>query len=145
MHLVRILNWLSKNWNKKDEGIWEVRGGKQHFVYSKVFIRLIKALILHYTRLCVGSHLIVAFDWLTDVHSLPLEQNGRRWGMRYPLYYADLFHVSLTGSTYMRRLCEKGTTKKKNVSLCIMAARVWMPACLLCHWSFSCLQLTQGN
>lgn len=36
MHLVRILNWLSKNWRQKDEGIWEVRGGKQHFVYSKV-------------------------------------------------------------------------------------------------------------
>lgn len=35
-HLVRILNWLSKNWRQKDEGIWEVRGGKQHFVYSKV-------------------------------------------------------------------------------------------------------------
>jgi len=34
--LVRILNWLSENWNKKDEGIWEVRGGRQHFVYSKV-------------------------------------------------------------------------------------------------------------
>jgi GH15 family glucan-1,4-alpha-glucosidase len=24
------------NWQKKDEGIWEVRGGKQHFVYSKL-------------------------------------------------------------------------------------------------------------
>jgi GH15 family glucan-1,4-alpha-glucosidase len=25
-----------KNWKEKDEGIWEVRGGKQHFVYSKI-------------------------------------------------------------------------------------------------------------
>jgi GH15 family glucan-1,4-alpha-glucosidase len=35
-HLVRILNWLSTNWKKKDEGLWEVRSGRQHFVYSKV-------------------------------------------------------------------------------------------------------------
>jgi len=32
----RLVNWLGDNWNKKDEGIWEVRGGRQHFVYSKV-------------------------------------------------------------------------------------------------------------
>jgi len=30
------VKWISKNWNKTDEGIWEVRGGQQHFVYSKV-------------------------------------------------------------------------------------------------------------
>lgn len=30
------VNWISKNWQSKDDGIWEVRGGQQHFVYSKV-------------------------------------------------------------------------------------------------------------
>lgn len=34
--LRRMLDWLCDNWQKKDEGIWEVRGGKQHFTYSKV-------------------------------------------------------------------------------------------------------------
>lgn len=34
--LRRLLDWVCGNWMKKDEGIWEVRGGKQHFVYSKV-------------------------------------------------------------------------------------------------------------
>ncbi len=34
--LRRLINWVADNWNKKDEGIWEVRGGKQHFVYSKL-------------------------------------------------------------------------------------------------------------
>ena len=28
--------WPTNNWNRKDEGVWEVRGGKQHFLYSKV-------------------------------------------------------------------------------------------------------------
>jgi GH15 family glucan-1,4-alpha-glucosidase len=34
--LRRLVNWVCDNWNKKDEGIWEIRGGRQHFVYSKV-------------------------------------------------------------------------------------------------------------
>ena len=27
---------MCENWHRKDEGIWEVRGGRQHFVYSKL-------------------------------------------------------------------------------------------------------------
>src|SRR5207344_3533750 len=30
------LNWLCDNWQQPDEGIWEVRGGRRHFVYSKL-------------------------------------------------------------------------------------------------------------
>jgi GH15 family glucan-1,4-alpha-glucosidase len=31
-----VLEYLSKAWREPDEGIWEVRGGRQHFVHSKV-------------------------------------------------------------------------------------------------------------
>lgn len=31
-----LINWVCDNWQSKDEGIWEVRGGRQHFVYSKL-------------------------------------------------------------------------------------------------------------
>ncbi len=31
-----LLKHLEKVWTEKDEGIWEVRGGPQHFTYSKV-------------------------------------------------------------------------------------------------------------
>jgi GH15 family glucan-1,4-alpha-glucosidase len=34
--LRRMLDWVSRNWELADEGIWEVRGGRQHFVYSKM-------------------------------------------------------------------------------------------------------------
>ncbi len=34
--LRRMVDWVCDNWDKKDEGIWEVRGPRQHFVYSKV-------------------------------------------------------------------------------------------------------------
>ena len=30
------LNWLCDNWQRPDEGIWEVRGGRRHFVSSKL-------------------------------------------------------------------------------------------------------------
>ncbi|MBI4639119.1 MAG: glycoside hydrolase family 15 protein, partial [Candidatus Tectomicrobia bacterium] len=36
IHLRRLVNWVCDNWQQKDEGIWEVRGGRQHFVYSKL-------------------------------------------------------------------------------------------------------------
>jgi len=35
-HLRRLINWVCDNWQRKDEGVWETRGGQQHFVYSKL-------------------------------------------------------------------------------------------------------------
>jgi len=35
-HIIKHVKWISENWQRKDDGIWEVRGGQQHFVYSKV-------------------------------------------------------------------------------------------------------------
>ncbi|MGH7825777.1 MAG: glycoside hydrolase family 15 protein [Candidatus Binatia bacterium] len=34
--LRRLVNWVCGNWHQKDEGIWETRLGRQHFVYSKL-------------------------------------------------------------------------------------------------------------
>jgi GH15 family glucan-1,4-alpha-glucosidase len=31
-----ILDWLADNWDQPDEGIWEVRGGRRDFTYSRV-------------------------------------------------------------------------------------------------------------
>src|SRR5262249_9630038 len=36
VRLRRLVDWLCDNWKHPDEGIWEVRGGRRHFVYSKV-------------------------------------------------------------------------------------------------------------
>jgi GH15 family glucan-1,4-alpha-glucosidase len=35
-NLQRILDWLTKNWNRPDEGIWEVRGGAREFLHSRL-------------------------------------------------------------------------------------------------------------
>lgn len=31
-----LVDWVCENWERPDEGIWEVRGGPQHFLYSRV-------------------------------------------------------------------------------------------------------------
>jgi GH15 family glucan-1,4-alpha-glucosidase len=33
-----MLDWVCDNWENKDHGIWEIRGEKQQFVYSKVML-----------------------------------------------------------------------------------------------------------
>jgi GH15 family glucan-1,4-alpha-glucosidase len=35
-NLRRLLDWLGQHWQETDEGIWEVRGGQQHFVHSRL-------------------------------------------------------------------------------------------------------------
>ena len=31
-----LANWVCANWERPDEGIWEVRGGRRHFTFSKL-------------------------------------------------------------------------------------------------------------
>ncbi|MFI6618815.1 glycoside hydrolase family 15 protein [Streptomyces sp. NPDC050528] len=33
-----LLEWLRRQWQQPDEGLWEVRGGRRHFVHSKVMV-----------------------------------------------------------------------------------------------------------
>ncbi len=33
---IRLIDWVTENWQRPDEGIWEVRGGKQEFLYSRL-------------------------------------------------------------------------------------------------------------
>ena len=34
--LTALINWVCVHWNQPDEGIWEVRGGRQHFLFSRL-------------------------------------------------------------------------------------------------------------
>jgi GH15 family glucan-1,4-alpha-glucosidase len=34
--LTRLIEWVGRHWREKDEGIWEVRGGQQEFLYSRL-------------------------------------------------------------------------------------------------------------
>jgi GH15 family glucan-1,4-alpha-glucosidase len=35
-HLRRLVDWVCENWRHEDHGVWEVRGGRRHFVYSRL-------------------------------------------------------------------------------------------------------------
>jgi GH15 family glucan-1,4-alpha-glucosidase len=35
-NLEKQIDWLSQNWDQPDDGIWEVRGGKKKFLYSRL-------------------------------------------------------------------------------------------------------------
>jgi GH15 family glucan-1,4-alpha-glucosidase len=35
-NILKLIEWVCNNWRKKDEGIWEVRGGKKEFLYSRI-------------------------------------------------------------------------------------------------------------
>jgi GH15 family glucan-1,4-alpha-glucosidase len=35
-NLVRLIDWVCENWRREDEGIWEVRGGRKEFLYSRL-------------------------------------------------------------------------------------------------------------
>ncbi|MFI1709359.1 glycoside hydrolase family 15 protein [Streptomyces griseoruber] len=34
--LTRLMDWLSDHWDRPDEGVWETRGGRKDFTYSRV-------------------------------------------------------------------------------------------------------------
>ncbi|WP_432074059.1 glycoside hydrolase family 15 protein [Streptomyces wuyuanensis] len=35
-HVCRIVEWVCENWDQPDEGIWETRGGRKNFLYSRL-------------------------------------------------------------------------------------------------------------
>ncbi len=38
--MVELMKFLESNWQKPDEGMWEVRGGRKHFTHSKMMVWL---------------------------------------------------------------------------------------------------------
>ncbi len=70
--LPAILEYLATAWQQPDEGIWEVRGGRQHFVHSKV--------------MCW-----VAFDRAAKIaQSQGSNESSRRWGDIADEIHADV-------------------------------------------------------
>src|SRR4029079_8477825 len=40
MSLTGVIDWLCETWDQPDEGIWETRGGRQNFTYSRLRCRV---------------------------------------------------------------------------------------------------------
>ena len=76
-HCRRIVGYVCRNWHREDEGVWEVRGGKQHFTYSKVmcWVAVDRALRLANKRSLPGD---VHF-WRTTRDTIYEEIQARAW------------------------------------------------------------------
>jgi len=72
--LKRVLRWLAENWQRPDEGIWEVRGGRKNFLHSRLmcWVAFDRAIRLGAKRSLAGP-----FEWMEncrdaiseDIHS----------------------------------------------------------------------------
>src|ERR1700720_3268652 len=73
----RILEWLTKNWQRPDEGIWEVRGGAREFLHSRLmcWVAFDRAL-----RLAQKRSLSAPFDaWLRTRDAIRNELFTKFW------------------------------------------------------------------
>jgi GH15 family glucan-1,4-alpha-glucosidase len=76
-HLRRLVNWVCDNWRRADEGIWETRGGKRHFVYSKLmcWVAIDRGLRLAEKRSFPADHA----RWLAERDAIYLEIMSHGW------------------------------------------------------------------
>lgn len=76
-HLRRLLEYVTNNWQRKDEGIWEVRGGRQHFLYSKLmcWVALDRGIRLADKRSFPGDRA----HWLTTRDAIYEEIMDKGW------------------------------------------------------------------
>ena len=75
--LRRLLNWVCDHWRQPDHGIWEVRGRRQHFVYSKLmcWVALDRGLRLAEKRSFPADHA----KWLKNRDALYEEILQKGW------------------------------------------------------------------
>jgi GH15 family glucan-1,4-alpha-glucosidase len=109
-HAVRpvVLEYLSKAWRQPDEGIWEVRGGARHFVYSKVMAW-------------------VAFDRAAEVvETEAYNESGQRWRE-----IADEIHAEVCERGFDRDLnsfVQAYDSKRLDASLLLIPLVGFLPA-----------------
>jgi len=96
-HVQRIVDWLCENWDQADEGIWETRGGKKDFTYSRLmtWVALERAIRIHRTRGLPGD----IVRWLAErdrvYHQIMERGYSRRRGAFVQHYGADVLDASL--------------------------------------------------
>ena len=73
---VELMRFLESNWEKPDEGIWEVRGGRKHFTHSKMmaWVAFDRAIKLAEVCNCAADHHIERWQKIRDqIFTLPKE------------------------------------------------------------------------
>jgi GH15 family glucan-1,4-alpha-glucosidase len=101
-YLRRMTNWVCENWDQPDEGIWEVRSGRQKFVYSRMmcWVALDRAL-----RLANKRSFPADFERWTRVRDeiyMDIQQNG--WSTERNAFIQHYGSESLDASLLMMPL-----------------------------------------
>ena len=101
-YLVRMTNWVTRNWQRTDEGIWEVRGGQRHFVYSKLmcWVAVDRALRLADKR----SFPAPRAEWLKVRDEIYQEIMDRGWNEEIGAFTQSYGDEHLDASTLMMPL-----------------------------------------
>jgi GH15 family glucan-1,4-alpha-glucosidase len=86
----RRLDWICDNWQLPDEGIWEMRSGKQNFVYSKLmnWVALDRGIRLAEKRSFPGNR----HRWLTERDAIYEEIMTKGWNEKrkaFTQYYGS--------------------------------------------------------
>jgi GH15 family glucan-1,4-alpha-glucosidase len=103
-----VLDYLATAWRQPDEGVWEVRGGRQHFVHSKVMAW-------------------VAFDRAAnELEAQLFHESGRRWRE-----IADEIHAEVCEGGFDRDLnsfVQAYGSKRLDASLLLIPIVGFLPA-----------------
>ena len=96
--MVELMKFLESHWQEPDEGIWEVRGGRQHFTHSKMMAWLAfdRAIKLVEECDCAAASTLIA---------------GAKFGMKFTQKFAIA-----------------ATTRRRRLSHSFMGPMPWMRA-----------------
>ena len=101
-HLRHMVNWVCDNWQRPDEGIWEMRGGRRQFTYSKLmcWVAVDRALRLADKRSFPGDR----GRWSTVRDDIYEDIMTRGWSQRRNAFVQSYGSDSLDASNLMMPL-----------------------------------------
>ncbi len=101
-YLRRLLDYVCENWQREDEGIWEVRSGKRHFLYSKLmcWVALDRGLRLAAKRSFPADR----ERWLKERDRIYMEIMTRGWSSERKAFVQDFDGNALDASNLIMPL-----------------------------------------
>jgi GH15 family glucan-1,4-alpha-glucosidase len=97
-----LIDWVCDNWHREDEGIWEIRGGRRHWVYSKLMCWLV---VDRGLRIAGKRSFPADRDhWLRVRDEIYLEIMARGWSEEHKAFMQSYNSDTLDASSLMMPL-----------------------------------------
>ena len=102
--VTRVVDWVCDNWDQADEGIWETRGGRKHFTYSRLmsWVALERALRMWRARGLPGD----AQRWMTERDAIYRQIMDRGWSEKRQAFVQHFDDDVLDASLLMMPLAK---------------------------------------